>query len=101
NSLAHTLGRRRFATCDDSRNNGVLALLTFGEGWHNNHHHYPGSVRQGFFWWEVDLTYYLLKLLEWAGIIWDLKPVPSDVLAWRRCDRRDNGRLLARSGRQP
>jgi len=101
NSLAHTLGSRRFTTRDDSRNNGVLALLTFGEGWHNNHHHYPGSARQGFFWWEIDLTYYLLKLLEWTGIIWDLKPVPPNVLAWRRCDRRDKDRPLARDGRQP
>jgi stearoyl-CoA desaturase (delta-9 desaturase) len=101
NSLAHTLGSRRFATRDDSRNNGVLALLTFGEGWHNNHHHYPGSARQGFFWWEIDLTYYLLKLLECAGIIWDLKPVPPNVLGWRRCDRRDKGRPLAGNGRRP
>ena len=56
NSLAHRFGRRRFDTRDDSRNNLWLALLTFGEGWHNNHHHFPGSARQGFAWWELDLS---------------------------------------------
>jgi len=76
NSLAHVLGRRRYQTPDDSRNNILLALLTFGEGWHNNHHHYPNSARQGFYWWEIDLTYYVLKLLALVGIVWDLKPVP-------------------------
>jgi len=77
NSLAHRLGRRRYATADDSRNNLVLALLTFGEGWHNNHHHYPASARQGFYWWEVDITWYFLKLLERFGLIWDLREVPG------------------------
>ena len=79
NSLCHRFGKRRFATTDDSRNNLWLALLTFGEGWHNNHHHYPASARQGFYWWEVDLTYYGLRLLALLGIVWDLKPVPHDV----------------------
>ena len=77
NSLAHRWGRRRFATRDDSRNNWLLALLTFGEGWHNNHHHFPGSVRQGFYWWELDLTYYGLRALSWLGLVWDLRSVPS------------------------
>jgi stearoyl-CoA desaturase (Delta-9 desaturase) len=76
NSLAHTFGRRRYDTGDDSRNNAVLALFTFGEGWHNNHHHYPASARQGFFWWEIDVTYYLLRLLSWFGVIWELQTVP-------------------------
>jgi stearoyl-CoA desaturase (delta-9 desaturase) len=76
NSLSHRWGRRRYDTDDDSRNNWVLALLTFGEGWHNNHHHYPASVRQGFYWWEIDLTFYVLKLMESLGLIWDLKGVP-------------------------
>ncbi|MBL7685336.1 MAG: acyl-CoA desaturase, partial [Deltaproteobacteria bacterium] len=79
NSLAHRWGSRRFETKDTSRNNFWLALLTFGEGWHNNHHEYPATPRQGFYWWEIDLTYYLLKVLEKLGIIWDLKPVPSWV----------------------
>jgi stearoyl-CoA desaturase (delta-9 desaturase) len=84
NSLCHRFGKRRFATTDDSRNNLWLALLTFGEGWHNNHHHYPASARQGFYWWEIDLTFYGLKLLQALGIIWDLKPVPVEALARSR-----------------
>jgi stearoyl-CoA desaturase (Delta-9 desaturase) len=80
NSLAHTFGSRRFATRDGSRNNFWLALLTFGEGWHNNHHFYPGSARQGFRWWEIDLTYYVLKLMAVCGLVQGLKPVPSRVL---------------------
>ena len=84
NSLAHRFGWRRYRTRDDSRNNPVLALLTFGEGWHNNHHHFPGAARQGFYWWEIDLTYYGLRLLAALGIIWDLKEVPHAVLTARR-----------------
>jgi stearoyl-CoA desaturase (delta-9 desaturase) len=76
NSLAHRWGSRRFATRDDSRNNALLALLTFGEGWHNNHHHFPGSARQGFAWWELDLTYLGLRVLAALGLVHDLKPVP-------------------------
>lgn len=81
NSLAHGWGSRRFATRDDSRNNWFLALLTLGEGWHNNHHRYPVSTRQGFYWWEIDITWMLLRLLAVAGIVSDLKPVPASVLA--------------------
>ncbi len=76
NSLAHVFGRQRYRTHDDSRNNWLLALLTLGEGWHNNHHYCPGSARQGFYWWEVDISYYLLRMLAWAGLVWDLKTVP-------------------------
>lgn len=81
NSLAHRFGKRRFDTRDDSRNNFWLALLTFGEGWHNNHHFFPGTARQGFRWWEVDLTWYGLRLLAMLGLVHDLKPVPAWVLA--------------------
>ncbi|MEO7062160.1 MAG: fatty acid desaturase [Dokdonella sp.] len=84
NSLAHRFGSRRFDTQDDSRNNVWLALLTFGEGWHNNHHFFPGSSRQGFRWWEVDLTWYGLKLMSVLGLVRGLKPVPSWVLAKAR-----------------
>ncbi|MEM9304699.1 MAG: acyl-CoA desaturase [Pseudomonadota bacterium] len=84
NSLAHRWGKRRFATRDNSRNNLWLALITFGEGWHNNHHHFPGSARQGFYWWEIDLTYYALKVMSWFGLVWDLKPVPGGMLQARR-----------------
>jgi len=87
NSLAHSIGHRRFATRDDSRNNMALAILTFGEGWHNNHHFYPGSARQGFTWWEFDITYYLLRLLQGLGLIWDLRPVPERVLQQRSRSR--------------
>jgi stearoyl-CoA desaturase (delta-9 desaturase) len=79
NSLAHRYGKVRFQTGDDSRNNLWLALLTLGEGWHNNHHFYPGSARQGFRAREVDLTWYGLWLLARTGLIWDLKPVPAWV----------------------
>ncbi|MCR6496263.1 acyl-CoA desaturase [Thermomonas sp. S9] len=80
NSLAHRFGSRRFPTRDDSRNNLWLALLTFGEGWHNNHHFYASSARQGFRWWEIDLTWYGLRLLAALGLVRDLKPVPAWVL---------------------
>ncbi len=81
NSAAHRWGHRRFATGDESRNNAWVALLTFGEGWHNNHHRYAGSARQGFYWWQVDLTYWLLRLLAACGVIWGLRDVPRRVLA--------------------
>ena len=84
NSLAHRFGKRRFDTRDDSRNNLWLALLTFGEGWHNNHHFFPGTARQGFRWWEIDLTWYGLRLLALLGLVRDLKPVPAWVLAKAR-----------------
>jgi stearoyl-CoA desaturase (delta-9 desaturase) len=80
NSLAHVFGRQRYETGDTSRNSLLLALLTLGEGWHNNHHHYMHSTRQGFYWWEIDLTYYGLKVLSWTGLIWNLRPVPEEVL---------------------
>lgn len=80
NSLAHRFGSRRFATRDDSRNNAWLALLTFGEGWHNNHHFFPGAARQGFRWWEIDLTWYGLKALSWTGLIRQLRPVPAGLV---------------------
>ncbi|GIW98333.1 MAG: delta 9 acyl-lipid fatty acid desaturase [Pirellulaceae bacterium] len=80
NSLAHRFGSRRYPTRDDSRNNWWLALLTFGEGWHNNHHYFPNSARQGFRWWEIDLTFYILCVMSWLGLVWDLKPVPSHVV---------------------
>lgn len=80
NSLAHRIGSRRFATHDDSRNNILLAVITLGEGWHNNHHYCPTAARQGFYWWEIDLTYYVLKVMEYVGLIWDLHAVPSRAL---------------------
>jgi stearoyl-CoA desaturase (delta-9 desaturase) len=86
NSLAHQTGRRRYDTGDTSGNSFLLALLTLGEGWHNNHHHYPGSARQGFYWWEIDVSYYILVALSWTGLIWDLRPVPKHIRDTRRVD---------------
>jgi stearoyl-CoA desaturase (delta-9 desaturase) len=79
NSLSHVWGKRRFDTSDDSRNNGWLALLTLGEGWHNNHHRWPQAVRQGFRWYEIDITWYGLWLLSKLGIIWDMNPIPEHI----------------------
>jgi stearoyl-CoA desaturase (delta-9 desaturase) len=84
NSLAHTWGTRRYATSDTSRNNPWLALLTMGEGWHNNHHHFCASARQGFRWWEIDLTYYLLRSLQSVGLIWEVREPPAHVIAAER-----------------
>lgn len=96
NSLAHVWGKRRFETTDDSRNNFWLALITLGEGWHNNHHRYQASARNGFYWWEVDVTYYSLKMLSWLGIVWNLRPVPEKILAEGR-----GADIERRSGRKP
>ncbi|HEY5373961.1 MAG TPA: acyl-CoA desaturase [Polyangiaceae bacterium] len=84
NSLTHVFGSQRYVTTDNSRNHLLLALITMGEGWHNNHHYYQRSVKQGFFWWEIDLTYYVLVVLSWFGLVWDLhKPPPHVVNANR------------------
>ena len=80
NSLAHLFGSQRYDTGDDSRNNVWIALLTLGEGWHNNHHHYMASARNGFFWWEIDPTWYALLALEKLGLDWDLRTPPDSVL---------------------
>ncbi len=81
NSLSHVYGTRRFETEDDSRNNWFLAMLTMGEGWHNNHHHYQSTANQGFYWWEIDLSYYVLWTLARVGLVWDLRKPPERVLA--------------------
>ena len=80
NSATHLIGTRRYETKDDSRNSLIVALLTFGEGWHNNHHYYPNSTRQGFYWWEIDITYYGLQFMNMLGLVWDLKAVPQRIL---------------------
>ena len=84
NSLAHVWGRRVYETTDTSRNNAVLAVITGGEGWHNNHHRYPWAARQGFRWWQVDVTYYVLRVFSWLGVVHDLRPVPDAVRAEAR-----------------
>ncbi len=81
NSLAHVLGKVRYRSGDESRNSFVLALLTCGEGWHNNHHYYQATANQGWFWWEIDLSFYTLKILSWLGIVWDLRLPPAHIKA--------------------
>jgi stearoyl-CoA desaturase (delta-9 desaturase) len=81
NTLGHLVGSRRYATADRSRNSWVLALITFGDGWHNNHHHYPHAARAGFFWWETDLSYRLIQLLECGGLVWGVRDVPRHKLS--------------------
>jgi len=80
NSFAHRFGFRRYDTGDTSRNNPIVAFLTFGEGWHNNHHHFPSACRSGFKWWEVDVTYYTLRVLSAVGLVWDLKQPPASLV---------------------
>jgi stearoyl-CoA desaturase (delta-9 desaturase) len=80
NSVGHLFGGRRYATGDGSRNNWLLALVTLGEGWHNNHHHYQGSAKMGFFWWEIDITYYLIRVLALLGLVWDVRRPPARTL---------------------
>jgi stearoyl-CoA desaturase (Delta-9 desaturase) len=79
NSLTHVFGSRRYVTTDNSKNNLWLALITLGEGWHNNHHYYQRATNQGFFWWEIDVTFYVLKVLSWVGLVWDLHLPPPHV----------------------
>ncbi len=84
NSIAHLFGKRPYPTADDSRNNWLLAILTNGEGWHNNHHHYQSSANQSFHWWQIDVTYYLLRIMEVFGLVWDLRVPPPEVVAQYR-----------------
>src|ERR1700722_18436733 len=97
NSLAHVHGRRRYVTGDDSRNNWLLALFTMGEGWHNNHHAWQSSVRQGHRWWEADATFQILRALSWLGLVWDLKAPPEALL---RGEHRPGARVIERAAEQ-
>lgn len=97
NSVAHVFGRKRYVTGDDSRNSWILAFFTMGEGWHNNHHAYQSSVRQGFRWWEFDPTYYVLKALSWTGLVWDLKSPPMKVL---RNEQRLGAKTIEKAARE-
>ncbi len=80
NSLAHVHGDRDYVTGDESRNNWWLAIITMGEGWHNNHHAYQYSVRQGFRWWQWDPTFYIIAGLSKLGLFWDLKAPPQAIV---------------------
>ena len=96
NSLMHMIGKPRYERKDESKNSLILALVTLREGWHNKHHYYQSSVRQGFFWRKIDLTFYLLKILSWLGIAWDLRPVPAHI---KYSKNKDKASLLARLGK--
>jgi stearoyl-CoA desaturase (delta-9 desaturase) len=86
NSLSHLFGSRRFATDDTSRNNFWLALVTLGEGWHNNHHHFCGAAKQGFYWWEIDISYYGIRALSLVGLTYDIRTPPEKILEKNRLD---------------
>ncbi|RAJ82320.1 stearoyl-CoA desaturase (delta-9 desaturase) [Chitinophaga dinghuensis] len=94
NSLMHKIGRQRYVTGDQSRNSVWLALITLGEGWHNNHHYYQSSARQGFYWWEVDITYYVLKMLSAVGLVWEIRPVPAKVRESNKINNVKDGSAL-------
>ena len=95
NSLTHVFGRVRYRTADTSKNSVILALLTLGEGWHNNHHYYQTATRQGFFWWEVDVSYYILKLLSIPRVVWGLREPPERVLMSNRVDQAEGETVTA------
>jgi stearoyl-CoA desaturase (delta-9 desaturase) len=97
NSLAHVHGSKRYVTGDDSRNNWLLAIFAMGEGWHNNHHAYQSSVRQGFKWWEIDLAYYLLRAMSWVRLVWDFKAPPAQVL---RNEQRLGSKVINRAAEE-
>ncbi|WP_303980610.1 acyl-CoA desaturase [Dongia mobilis] len=97
NSLAHVHGSKRYVTGDDSRNNWLLAIFAMGEGWHNNHHAYQSSVRQGFRWWEIDLAYYLLRAMSWVRLVWDFKAPPIQVL---RNEQRLGAKVINRAAEE-
>ncbi len=84
NSLTHIFGSRRYPTTDNSRNNALLSAITLGEGWHNNHHYYQRCTRQGFFWWEIDPTYIVLRVMAALGLVWDLHEPPEEVVLGAR-----------------
>ena len=79
NTVNHMFGSRRFDTRDESRNNALTAIFAAGEGWHNNHHRYQRAARNGFYWWEIDATWYAIRLMEMVGLAWDVQPVPRRI----------------------
>jgi stearoyl-CoA desaturase (delta-9 desaturase) len=99
NSLSHVFGSQRYRTTDTSRNNWLLAIITLGEGWHNNHHYHQNTANQGWFWWEWDPSYYFLKVLSWMGIVWDLR-TPSHAVKYAYLHSPPEP-LPGRNGRQP
>jgi stearoyl-CoA desaturase (delta-9 desaturase) len=97
NTVNHMFGSRRFETPDDSRNNPITAFFAAGEGWHNNHHRYQRAARNGFYWWEFDLTWYVIRAMAAAGLIWDVQRVPTRVYEEARVVRAKRATLRAPS----
>ena len=81
NTINHMFGSRRFQTRDESRNNPITAFFAAGEGWHNNHHRYQRAARNGFYWWEFDPTWYVIRAMSAVGLVWDVQRVPARVYA--------------------
>lgn len=99
NSICHLFGSKRYKTNDESRNNLLVALLTLGEGWHNNHHYYQSSANQGFFWYEIDISYYIIRMLGWAGVVWDIRTPDRKRKMTNRKKRTTKTRELVGAGR--
>jgi stearoyl-CoA desaturase (delta-9 desaturase) len=87
NTINHLFGSRRFDTIDESRNNALTAVFAVGEGWHNNHHRYQRAARNGFYWWEFDPTWYVIQVMAWLGLVWDVQRVPERIYAEARATR--------------
>jgi stearoyl-CoA desaturase (delta-9 desaturase) len=87
NTVNHMFGSRRFDTIDESRNNPLTAVFAVGEGWHNNHHRYQRAARNGFYWWEFDPTWYVIRLMQSVGIAWDVKAVPARIYEEARASK--------------
>lgn len=84
NSVCHLWGRRPFKSRDHSRNNFLCGILALGEGWHNNHHAFPASARHGLRWWELDLSYFVIRVLELLGLAWKVRVPGADAIASKR-----------------
>ncbi|MDR1989155.1 MAG: acyl-CoA desaturase [Acidobacteriaceae bacterium] len=87
NTVNHMFGSRRFDTIDESRNNPITAIFAVGEGWHNNHHRYQRSARNGFYWWEFDPTWYAIRTMQAVGLAWNVQPVPERIYAEAKATR--------------
>jgi stearoyl-CoA desaturase (delta-9 desaturase) len=89
NSVCHIWGTRPFGVTDESRNNALFGVLAFGEGWHNNHHAFPTSARHGLAWWQLDLTYVVIRILAAMKLVWNVRVPPASAMrAKRRNDLR-------------
>lgn len=84
NSICHTFGRRDYNTRDASRNNFIVGLLAFGEGWHNNHHAFPRSAFHGLQWWQIDISAYIIRALEKVGLVWNVHRVKLEDMHKRQ-----------------